>query len=213
MPTALPWLPAPDMAALLGVVAETSHSKAEDDVLIAVDCARLARQIRHSARSVIGLLPAGPEPLVQPVARQLGFALSKLTQTLTLVLDPEQTSGFSPERAHPEAGALVYVQCAAPSVAVLAPSELAPVGSKFEMVRVLLHFVEERMKPGSRGRAYGHVLVDLSGCARPGELLGALAILDGIIVVARAGRATEKDLSLALREVPSHLNLGVLLTE
>jgi hypothetical protein len=203
------------MSELLAVVAEAEQALAEGDVVVDVDCARLGRQIRHSARGVIGLLPAGPDPLVQPFARQLGFALSRLTQALTLVLDPEQGAGFSPALADPSSSASVYVACPAPSVAIVAPHEVAPVGAKFEMVRVLLHFVEERLRAdgGRKARPYGHVLVDLTGCARPGELLGALALLEGIIVVGRAGRVREKELEATLRDVPADLALGVMLTE
>ena len=211
--TAPPWLPVGEMAELLSVVAETSYEGTGDDILIAVDGARLARQLRHSARTVVGLLPTGPDPLIQPLARQLGFALSRLTQTLTLVLDPEQRSGFSAELADPDSGAFVYAQCAAPSVAVLSPFQIAPMGAKFEMIRVLMQFVDERAKHGDRGRPYGHVLVDLTGCQRPGELLGAIQILEGIIIVGRAGQVSETDIRSAVRGVPDELNLGVVITE
>lgn len=215
MTQAASWLPASDMTELLEAVAEASRADAEDDPFIDVDCARIARQVRHSGRSVIGLMPAGPDPRIQPFALQLAFALSRLTQTLTIVLDPEHRAGFSSSQRSAESSALVYVSPAAPGVAVLAPHEVAPVGAKFEMVRVLLHFVEERMKVGGsqRGRPYGHVLADLTGCARPGELLGALALLDGIILVGHAGRTREHDIESATREVPRDLFLGVVLTE
>ncbi len=212
MTIAPPWLPVAEMADLMRVVAETSHEGTGDDILISVDGARLARQLRHSGRGVVGLLPTGPDPLIQPLARQVGFALSRLTQTLTIVLDPEQRSGFSPDLAQPASGAFVYAQCAAPAVAVLSPFEVAPMGAKFEMIRVLMQFVEEPSR-GNRGEAHGQVLVDLTGCQRPGELLGAIQMLEGIIVVGRSGQVTESEILAAVRGVPDELNLGVVITE
>jgi hypothetical protein len=211
--TAPPWLPASDMAELLRVVAETPHADVGGDIVIDVDAARLARQLRHSARTVIGLLPTGPDPQIQPLALQLGFALSTLTQTLTLVLDPEQRAGFTAALAKPESGAFVYTQSAAAGVAILTPFQLAPTGAKFEMVKVLLQFVEERSKSSAHARPYGHVLCDLTGCTRPGELLGAIQLVDGIIVVGRSGLVTEKEIMSAAAGVPRELNLGVLITE
>lgn len=206
-----PFYPVADMREVLGVV---SSANAEEEVFIDVDCGRIARQVRHSARKIIGLLPTDARAYPLPFARQLGFALSRLTQQLTVILDPEQQAGLSREACPPD-GPLYYAQVAAPSVVVVAPYDVAPDGAKFEMVRLLMQFVGNGMDMAiaqGRPEPYGQILVDLSGCRRPGELLGAVRFLEGIILVGRSGVTTERDIERAVRVVPEELNLGVLLT-
>ena len=206
-----PFYPVADLRELLGVV---QAAGAEEEVFIDVDCARLARQLRHSARTTIGLLPTDARAQALPFARQLGFALSRLTRALVIILDPEQRSGLSREVC-PADGPLTYAQVAAPSVAVVSPYDVAPDGAKFEMVQLLMQFLRDGMALATaqgRPEPYGHVLVDLSGCRRPGELLGAVRFLEGIILVGKSGVTTERDIERAVSIVPDELRLGVLLT-
>ena len=184
-------------------VAELGSETSTAGFMLDVDCAKIARQMRHSGRTTVGLLPASAGVDVQPLATELAMAIALLTEKLCVVLDPEQASGVPPR----DAGTILYGHTPAPLVVTLVPIERAPVGTKFEMVRVMNQLV-------SRNRdAFGHVLVDLSGCRLPGELLGATSLLEGIIVVGRAGASTERELGETVGVVPAHLQLGVVLTE
>lgn len=198
------WYGVDSMLDVLRVVGESGLEDTATDVTIDVDCARVARILKHTSRGRFGLLPASRGALVQAFARQLGFALSRMTQTLAVVLDPEQRSGFVPSEG---AGTLYFAHAAAPGVAVLCPERKAPAGAKLEMVSVMLSFVEQSPD------MYGNVLIDLFGCTMPGELGGVVRILDGIVVVGRAGQTTEDDLERTRRVIPRELEVGVVLTE
>jgi hypothetical protein len=180
-----------------------------EELAVDVDCAKLARQLRHSARVTVGLLPTDERVRIQPLALELAFAISLLTEKLTLVLDPEQES-FATTAAgagEPAGGTLLNVFVPANRVAIIAPALKAPAGAKFEIVRIM-HQLAMR-DPDS----FGHVLVDLSGCRFPGELLGARKLLDGVIVVGEGGRSTEREILSTVKLLPRELDLGVLLTD
>jgi hypothetical protein len=187
---------------ILHSVADIAKEWAPSDPRVDVDCAKLARQLRHSARTTVGLLPTSERARVQPLATELAFALSLLTETTSIVLDPEQASGTPPVHD----GTLLYAHVPARSVVALVPFSRAPAGAKFEVVKLMLQLLE-RDRP-----SFGHVIVDLSGCRFPGELLGAVSLLDGIIVVGPSGEATERELLDTAKLIPSALNLGVVLT-
>lgn len=202
------WVPVVEPRELLAAVAAGSDASRAYEPHIDVDCAKLARQVRHGGRRTIGLLPTGAQ-IADPAdgslhafAVELAFAIGVLTHTLTVVLDPEQAAGAPPA----DARATFHAHVPAPNVAVLAPASRAPVGAKFEMVRLL----SQHIAP-IRGDC-GHVLVDLRGCRLPGELLGATHLLDGIMLVGKSGRLDERALARSGRDVPPHLHLGVVLT-
>jgi hypothetical protein len=63
---------------------------------------------------------------------------------------------------------------------------------------------------GTRDR-YAFMLVDLTGFDQIGDHLNAVELLDGVVLVARAGRTREKDLLRLQNQVPEAKNLGVVL--
>lgn len=200
------WVGVSDMKDVLRAVAEAgarpgSNDRAQEELPIDVDCAKLARQLRHSMRTTIGLLPSSANVRIQPFALALAYATALLTERLTMILDPEQGSG-----APDDVGTLFAAHVPAHLVVRLVPFEKAPIGSKFEMVR-LMHQLA-MTDPDT----FGLALVDLSGCRFPGELLGATKLLEGIIVVGEAGKTSERDLLDTMKVVPSDLQLGVALT-
>ena len=198
----------------------------ELDAYVEIDlaCARLARELRDSARRVIGLLPAPSTAPVQNVARQLAIAVSRLTRTAVVILDPEAStvearprsgsaadagdgsgaSGFSAD--DPIAHALFGLHRVDPLILLCAPERAAPPGAKAELLKLMLRHVEANV-------AHGMVLVDMKGLVRPGEMLGANALLEGIIVVGHAAKTDEPELLRTARRVPPELALGVLLGE
>lgn len=182
---------------------------AELDATVEIDLAsaRLARELRDSARQVIGLLPASPGLPVQRVARQLAIASSRLTRTAVAILDPEAATavdegGFDEGASH----ALFALRRVDPLIVVCVPDHAAPPGAKAESLKLMLRHVDANV-------SYGLTLVDMSGLARPGEMLGAQSLVEGILVVGMVGRTTEDDLIRAARLVPEELGLGVLLAE
>lgn len=192
------------MTDVVRAVEESGLEDSATEVVVDVDCARVARFLKHTPKGCFGLLPASEGALIQPLARQLGYALSRMTRTLSLVLDPEQRSGFV---AAEGATTIYFAHAAAPGVAVLCPERRAPVGAKLEMISIMVSFAEREPE------AYGTILVDLFGCTMPGELAGVVRLLDGILIVGRAGQTTEDDLARVQRVVPQNLDVGVVLTQ
>lgn len=199
------WVPLADTRDLFAAVAAGSAASRAYAPDLDVTTARLARQIRHSGRATIGLLPAGrsigdgADTCLLDFACELAFGIGVLTHTLTVVFDPEQASGAPPSDE------TFYAHIPAPNVAFLVPATRAPVGARFEVIRLLAQWIERCRD------AIGQVLVDLRGCRLPGELTGVTHLLDGIILVGKGGRLDERELSRASRMVPRHLDLGVVL--
>ncbi len=197
------WFSVADADDVLRGVAELGSDGSAADLALDIDTAKIARQLRHSGRTTIGLLPSSENVDVHPFATELAVAIALLTEKLSVVLDPEQVSGKPPV----DTGTMLFGHVPGPLVVTLVPIERAPAGAKFEMVRIMNQLV------GRNRDAFGHVLVDLVGCRLPGELLGAQSLLEGIIVVGRAGETTERELEATVKATPEHLRLGVVLTE
>ncbi|MFO0619109.1 MAG: hypothetical protein U0414_41350 [Polyangiaceae bacterium] len=202
------WLEVQGTVDLVAAIAKGSDESRGYEPHIGVDCAKLARQVRHSGRPTIGLLPTGRviddgrDTSLYAFACELAFAIGVLTHTLSVILDPEQASGVPPA----DQRSTFYAHLPAPNVAVLVPGMRAPAGARFEMIRLLTQWIEPMRD------TIGQVLVDLRGCRLPGELLGATHLLDGIMVVGKSGRVDERDLDRSTRMVPPELYLGVVLT-
>ncbi len=203
-PSPVDYAPVGVMNDLLRLVAERAPRDAAH--AIDTDAARLARAIKHCRHTRVGFLPATPRTDVQGTAALVGRALTMLTEQLVLVLDPERTTApkESPVGSTAEA---VFAAPLAPGLVRMVPFAPAPTGAKVESIRFLLHFAE------TDPDAWGHVLIDLSGCSLPGELLGVLRLVDAIVVVGTAGVTTEADLKAAAKRVPAELAMGVLLVE
>lgn len=182
----------------------------EVDAHVEIDlaCARLARELRDSARQVIGLLPASKGTPVQALCRQLAIAVSRLTRKTVVILDPEATavaraaSEPAPDASH----ALFALRRIDPLIVHSAPDRAAPPGAKAELLKLMLLHIDDSV-------AYEMIFVDMSGLVWPGELLAGLARLDGVIVVGHRGKSTEPEITSTCRRVPPELALGVLLAE
>ncbi len=184
----------------------------EVDAHVEIDLAsaRLARELRDSARQIIGLLPASAGTPVQALARQLGIAVSRLTRKTVVILDPEATSVAKAEaEASPEheaSHALFALRRIDPLIVHSAPDHAAPPGAKAELLKLMLLHIDDNV-------AYGMIFVDMSGLVWPGELLAGLARLDGVIVVGHRGKTKEQELVATMGRVPRELAIGVLLAE
>jgi hypothetical protein len=190
---------------MMQVVAAMTREAARDEeegLAIDFEFARIARELKNARRRVVGLLPTDPTVPALEVGRELGRAIAFVTAGLVVLGDPERKS-VPPGVVE---GSLL-VAAVGSRVALLAASRVAQRGDKVLAVKELLEFTEP-------ARDHFHtLLLDLSGCAWPGELLTALGVLDGVILVGQAGKTRESDLAAQLRVVPPELSLGVLLVE
>ncbi len=175
-------------------------SEPEELMRIDPDAARAGRELHHAQRRAIGLLPATQDTDVLAAAEKLGRALAFVTGALVLVFDAERKTPELP----PEGGHFIAVPVTANLVA-LAPKNRAPTGDKVRAITQLRDFVG--------GADFYGALIDLSGCAWPGELATAVSTLDAVLLVGQAGKTTEKDLRARARPVPPELMLGVLLLD
>lgn len=184
-------------------------------VEIDVDCARVARQLKHSARRTVGLLPASPKVDVRPFVYQLSLALSQLQRSLVVVVDPIRHWPLSLEERDPVAEAAVSedeplffsARFLERAIALVAPHEVAPPGAKVEMLKIILQRLERAPTPISIQ------LIDMSGFARLGEFLAAVELLDGVITVAQSRVSKEDELLFLASEIDPEVDLGVIVTE
>jgi hypothetical protein len=157
-----------------------------------------AQELRRRGFRAVGLLPASPDVIVPPLALQLGLALSLVAPGTTAVVDPGGAWGAPEEAA---AGSPLA------AVAITARLSLLTRAARAPEVRDL----EELLAP--ERAAARQLVVDLGPFERVGEHLAAMALLDGVAVIARAGRTKLPDVERRLREVPAARSAGVLLVE
>lgn len=179
------------------------------------DCVRAARRLVHAGRRVIGLLPSSDRVAVPPIGVQLGLALADLSGATVAFVDAnlrwpalpravvDAADGSLSDLATAESSAAFAIRWLRGSLAlVVAPRNSAPNSAGvLELGRVLAEGAE----------LFGSMLVDLTGLKRLGEHLDAIALVDGVVVIARAGETTENELLRLGHELPVEKNLGVLL--
>ncbi|HWE31006.1 MAG TPA: hypothetical protein VHB97_23525 [Polyangia bacterium] len=186
----------------LGIWLEESETAA-----LRVDCIPLARRIKTSGRRIVALLPASPDIGVMAVGMQLGLALVESSNTTAAYVDAnvrwpgisEIAVGSRPD----DDESLFATRWLRGQLAVLTPQRAAEAGAGVpQLARVIQHSTE----------IFSHVVVDLTGFKTLGEHLAAFEMVDGVIIVARAGRTTDDELLRLNHEVPRVLNMGVLLS-
>lgn len=162
--------------------------------------ARIAGLVARLGVRSIGLLPADDAVGVPVVAVRLAHALAEIGGGIAGVLDAQGT-WVSP--APP---------AAAPSPRVV-QTRLAPHVLLFTHRPVAGGEVQKELRAVLTGDAGScpWLVCDLTGLERSGEHLEAMAMLDGVAVVARAGRTTSLQLATRMRDVPAAKNLGVVL--
>lgn len=181
---------------------------------IDVDCARIARQLKHSSRRKVGLLPASIKVDVRPFAFQLALALSQLCRSLIVVVDPLRHWPSSLEPPDDVATGMVTEDEALffsarfldRAIALVSPHEVAPPGAKVEMLQIVLQRLERAPSP------IALTLIDMSGFARLGEFLSATDLLDGVMTVGQSRISKEDELLYLSSEIDPELDLGVVLT-
>ncbi len=180
----------------LGVGSDTG---AED---VRTECTRLAGVLLARGVRLIGLLPAGVNVAVPAVAVQLGRSLVALTGSPIGVIDATGTWPGLAIAGSTVGASLFAATWLEDNLAVLSPRTFDPGG----MLRNIGSALAEE------AAIFAAVLVDMTGFEHMGEHLAGIALVDGVIVVARAGRTTEDQVARWMREVPRERNLGILLT-
>ncbi|MBK8479939.1 MAG: hypothetical protein IPL40_02000 [Proteobacteria bacterium] len=183
---------------------------------VAAACLSIARRLKRSGRHAIGLWPCDGTVAVPPLALRLGAALVHLTRANVAVIDAnvrypafaaEGAGGPAAPSEPDDAGeaqrAIFVERWIGPSLALLIPPHAGEPGAGVRQLQLLLN---------AQWRSFTYLLVDLSGFDRFGDHLNAAALLDGVALVARAGRSSEAELIRMRDELPPHLNLGVVLT-
>jgi hypothetical protein len=198
-------VPVGDMNDVASLVASSAEAWLAEAGQLEPDLARLARELKHAEKRHVGLLPVGREVPIPGVARDLGQALALLLQRVVLVLDPERRSVGGGEQGTGRSATEAAV--VAPGVVALAPFQIAAPGAKFESLKALAQFADREPE------LWGLALHDLSGCTRPGEFLGAIDVLDSVVLVGKVGHTTDGAVRQAARSLPPGASLGVLLVD
>lgn len=176
-----------------------------DRPVILPEYARIAGLVARLGVRSVGLVPASDDVGVPVVAVRLAHALAEIGGGVAGVLDAQGT-WLPPEPAAGDAG----TSAAAPRVVQtkVAPHVLlfthrpVPGGEAQKELRAVL--------TGDAGSC-PWLVCDLTGLERSGEHLEAMAMLDAVAVVARAGLTTSLQLATRMRDVPAAKNLGVVL--
>jgi len=194
--------------------APTTAEALHEDLDLAA--ATVGREIASSSRRIIGLLPAGPSTEALSVAWPIARAIVLVKGAMVLVIDPERKTtdrggnATRAKKADPVARSSSASHMAGQvdrGVVVIAPPDTAQIGAKGAALKALLDFVS------AAGDDFQTALVDLTGLALPGELFDALTLVDGIVIVGKAGRVTAAELSRSSSRVPPELAMGIVLVE
>lgn len=170
------------------------------------DVIPVARRIARAGRKIVGLLPASPDIGVPAIGVQLGLALHEVAHGTIAYVDAnvrwpaiaQIAVGTRPD----DDESMFATRWLRGSLALLTPPRAGAAGAGVpQLARVIQHTTE----------LFAHILVDLTGFKKLGEHLAAIEMMDGVVVVARAGRTKEDELLKLNHELPSRHNLGVLL--
>lgn len=175
----------------------------ENRPLPPLECVRITRRLRDRQVRALGLVPAGDDVAIPAIALELGRSFAYGSGGAVAVIDVHGS--------WPGAGALVE---ATPAFAPLPTCWLEE-----SLALVTLRGVEAGARLGrlrgvvlERPGAFEHVVADLTGLDRRGELLEAVGLMDTVALVARAGRTTTRQIRRRLRDMPCARSVGVLLT-
>ena len=171
-----------------------------------VDCIPVARRIHKAGRRIVGLLPASTDIGVMAVGVQLGLALVEVANTTVAYVDANvrwpAISQIAVGTRPNDDESMFATRWLRGQLALLTPPRAGDAGAGLpQLARVIQHSSE----------LFSHVVVDLTGFKKLGEHLAAIEMMDGVVVVARAGRTNEDELLRLGHEMPRHLHLGVLL--
>jgi hypothetical protein len=168
-----------------------------------VDAVRVARRLLAEERRLVAMLPLASAGAIEAPICALGRALVDVTgETVALIDVAGSWELWAREPA--SAGDLPYVGrwLYDARLAALRPTRRPQAGEGLGVIRLLLGIARSRCP---------YALVDLSGLRAAGEHLGAFTLVDGVCLIARAGKTRERELLAIYEQLEPHKNLGVLL--
>jgi hypothetical protein len=171
------------------------------------ECVRIAQQLQAKGRRAIGFCPAGPDVAVPPLLERFADCLLQLAGGPVALVDANvRYPAFPPASEgaadHAQDESIFSERWVRPEVALLSPRWIGEAGAGVRQLELILSAYADR---------FGHLLADLTGFEQLGDLLNASALLDGVVIVARAGRTDELDLVRLRDQLPAERNLGVVL--
>ncbi|PID38969.1 MAG: hypothetical protein CSB49_02775 [Proteobacteria bacterium] len=174
------------------------------------ECLNVAKRLRLSGRQVVGLWPADDAIGVPSLAVQVGLALADLASTTVAFLDAN--ARWPAARAligKREAEASTQDEDAAYTtlwlrgmVALLIPRSVGAAGESLTRLRGTL----EDARP-----LFGAIFVDMTGFDVLGDHLNVMELLEGVAIVAAAGRTTDEEVLELARQVPPGRLIGAVL--
>ncbi len=177
----------------------------EDSPRAYAELLRMARRVRESHRRAVGLLPASPPVAVPAVAIQLAAVMADVCAGPIAFVDANTRwpalAAVAPH-GDPQADGSARVTLCRGVVAFTRPPS--------QDDRIDVDWLQDTLD--ERAHGFAHVLVDLTGFASMGEHARAFDMLDGVLVVARAGVSREGDLLALQAQVPRARMMGVLLS-
>jgi hypothetical protein len=186
----------------------------EDRRLVHAECVRIARRLRAEGVARVGLLPADAEIAAPPFAIELAAALSQLCGGDIAVVDanlrwpafprPARRHGGDgpPSSAPADRAGAFSARRARDGVTVLTPRARASAAVGLELARGVVDEWSSRC---------AHLVVDLTGFDAIGNLLDAVSLADGVLLLAAAGTTRTADLARLHAELPEAARLGVVL--
>lgn len=181
-----------------------------DDALdpgVRAECTRLARHLLVGRARVIGLLPTSADVAVPPVAIQLGRAVCELSGGTCAVVDanvrwPALSRALEEMPSRGGDDTTFATRWLHEQLALLAPRQAGDAGAGLvELARLI-----------REGRElFPVILADLTGFELLGEHLAAMQLVEGVLLVAQAGKVKEATLLALHGELPADKRLGVLL--
>lgn len=168
------------------------------------DLYRTARRIRVARRRRIGLLPASETVGVPPSALQLAVVLGHVAQAPAAFIDANTRwpalAALAQEKQLPQVQGFAVVQ-ASEWLHVLVPSQ--------PQMRIDLAALAELVV--RHAGAYQQLLLDLTGFEILGEHAAAFDLVDGVLLIARAGTSSEAQMMRVQAAVPPKLLMGGIL--
>jgi hypothetical protein len=174
---------------------------------VRAECTRIARNLLVGRVRVVGLVPVNGTTAVPPVAVQLGLAVCELSGGTCAVVDanvhwPALSTAILDLASRGGDDTVFATRWLRGQLALLTPHHAQAAGAGLVELGRLIH--------GSRD-LFPVILADLTGFDLLGEHLAAMDLVEGVVMVAPAGKVTEVELLKRQGEVPEHKRLGVLL--
>jgi hypothetical protein len=171
-----------------------------------VQCIPAARRIVHAQRAVVGLLPASDKVGIPAIAVELGLAIAEVTGAPAAFVDANvrwpAISTIAVGARPDDDESMFATRWLRGTLALLTPPRAGAAGAGLpQLARVIQR----------AGEIFAHLLIDLTGFKKIGEHLAAIEMMDGVVVVARAGLTREDELLHLNHELPPRANLGVLI--